>query len=54
MKLYEMSYADYLELKKLHNKAIDNAEDSFMFKGNELLVHYTKFLIEHLNYKFKG
>jgi hypothetical protein len=47
-----MDFASYKKLKELYKTAIANAEDTISFNGYTLLVDYTKYLIEHLDYVF--
>lgn len=40
------------KLKREYKKAISKNIDTFLFEGNELLVSYTKYLIEYLETVF--
>ena len=44
-----LTLADLPKLKRELNKAIKNHKDSFMFKNQEILVLYAKYVIEYLN-----
>ena len=35
-------------LRKRYDKAVENDEETFTFKGEELLTSYAKYLLEHL------
>lgn len=39
---------DLPKLKKFYLKAVSNKAESFMFKGNEMLTTYAKYVIELL------
>jgi hypothetical protein len=40
-------------LKKDYDKAVEDGEQSFTFKGREVLVSYAKYMIEYLEGEFK-
>lgn len=39
---------EFKEFKGLYKEAVDKEESIFIFKGNEILVKYAKYLLEHL------
>jgi len=41
------------ELKKLYKNAVENEEETFMFKGELLLTSYAKYLIEYIDISIK-
>ena len=41
------------QLKKEYKEAVNAGQESFTFKGEELLVSYAKYLIEYLDSVFK-
>ena len=43
---------DVEELQKAYNQAVDIGKETFMFKGNELLTTYAKYMLEHLRNQF--
>jgi hypothetical protein len=45
---------DLKKLKELYAKAVKDGVEIFKFQGNDLLVTYAKYLIEHLDSTFKG
>ena len=44
---------DLENLKELYKKAIDNKEEIVIYKSQEFVVGYLKYLIEYLKDKFK-
>jgi hypothetical protein len=42
----------FILLKKEYKKAVSEGRKSFIFKGNEVLTSYAKYLIEYLEGKF--
>jgi hypothetical protein len=49
----EIDSVDFQVLKNLYNKAMEQGEDQFRFKGREILVNYAKYLIQYLEPKFE-
>lgn len=41
-------------LKEKYNEAVSKKQESFMFEGHEMLVSYTKYLIEHCENTFRN
>ena len=39
--------ASFEELKELYHKAVKQKDDIFIFKGQEILVSFAKYLIEY-------
>jgi hypothetical protein len=39
---------DYLELKRLYKKTVDEKKEMFVWKGQDILTQYAKYLIEYL------
>ena len=46
-----INYDDFKELKRLYKKA--KRGEVFIFKGEEILQDYAKYMIEYLEPKFK-
>ena len=46
-----ISIEDFKELKRLYAECV---EETFIFKGEELLKSYAKYLIEYLEGKFES
>ena len=44
----DLTLEDLEELKMAYNKAVESGETQFVFKENNLLVSYAKYLIEYL------
>lgn len=44
----ELTKNDYLELKRLYQKASEDDQISFQFKEKEILTGYAKYMIEYL------
>jgi hypothetical protein len=44
--------ASYQAIKSAYNKAESSGHSSFIFKDQEILTAYAKYLIEHLSTKF--
>ena len=38
----------YEDFRKLYDEALDKGEESFLYKGHEILVGYAKYVLEHL------
>lgn len=53
MKTVSFTKADLKEFKKHYNKAVKDKMYLFIFKGEEYLTEYAKYVIEYLNGKFK-
>lgn len=49
----ELDKKDLENLKKLYKKAIDNKEEIVIYKNQEIVTGYLKYLIEYLENKFK-
>lgn len=49
----EIDKDDYLELKRIYKKALEENKDEFTFKGETLIVGYAKYLLEYLEGKFE-
>lgn len=49
----ELNEKDLENLKELYKKAIDNKEEIVIYKNQEFVVGYLKYLIEYLENKFK-
>jgi len=45
--------ADYDKFESLYNTAVLSGKDQFIFKGQDVLVNYAKYVIEYLSPKFK-
>ncbi len=52
MKKIEFTEEEFNTFKKEYNKALDNKDASFKFKGNEYVTDFAKYLIEYLTPKF--
>lgn len=50
----EINKDDYLELKRLYKKALEEDKNEFTFKGEILIVGYAKYLLEYLKNKFES
>ncbi len=44
----ELTKEDVKELQRLYDKAVKDVEISFMFKDQEILVAYAKYMLEYL------
>ena len=44
----EISDKNLKKLKRLRDKAIDDGRESFKFDGDEVLVTYAEYMIEHM------
>lgn len=44
----EFTKEKYLSLKLLYEKAVLEGRDTIWFENNQLLVSYTKYLLQHL------
>ena len=51
--MLEISYADYKDLKDLYETAVRTDTPSFIFKDQEVLTSFIKYLLEYLSSKFK-
>ena len=49
MKVYAFNSGDKKELQIAFNDAVKNNHESFVFKGQEVLTQYAKYLLEYLN-----
>ena len=49
-----VSRFDFISLKRLYKKAVEEKKNVFTFKGHQLLTSYAKYLIEYLENKFKN
>jgi hypothetical protein len=52
-KMISFSEKKLEEFKKVFKKAEKNSEEFFTFEGDEYLITYSKYMIEHLELKFK-
>ena len=52
--MIDINHMDFITLKKLHAKALENKKEIITFKGHQLLVTYAKYLIEYLQTKFQN
>ena len=50
----QISEKEFEELKVLYEKALEENNVEFLFKEQELLVDYAKYLIEHLENEMKN
>lgn len=53
MKNVSFSPNDFKQFKKIYGDAIKTGKESFIFKGDEYLTAYAKYLIEYLNTKLR-
>lgn len=44
---------DFYVLKNLYQKALEQGEELFQFKGKDILVSYAKYLIQYLEPQFE-
>ncbi len=51
--MIEINAGDFQELESMYSVAVENNEESFVFKDRRVLVEYAKYLIEYLTPKFK-
>lgn len=49
----QIDKVDFDILKNLYNKALEEGEDQFRFKGQSILVNYAKYLIQYLEPQFE-
>lgn len=54
MKMINFDRQKLKELKTLYNKAVKGGKESFMYKGDEYLTSYAKYVIEYLDSQFKN
>jgi len=52
MKMINFDRQKLKELKTLYNKAVKGGKESFMYKGDEYLTSYAKYVIEYLDSQF--
>ena len=43
----------YEQFKVEYNSAVENNKEMFVFKGNDILTAYAKYMIEYLKNKFE-
>ena len=48
-----ITYPEFQRLKKLYAVAVAEGQEIFVFKGQELLTAYAKYLIEYLEGRMK-
>lgn len=51
-KKIEFTKEKYLSLKQLYEKAVLEGRDTLWFENRQLLVSYTKYLLQHLGTTF--
>jgi hypothetical protein len=48
-----LDYIDLKEFKRLYNDALNKRRQIFIYRGNEFLVGFAKYVIEHLEEREK-
>lgn len=54
MKMINFDRQKLRELKTRYNKAVKANKESFIYKGDEYLTSYAKYVIEYLESQFNG
>ena len=53
MNTAQINYTQYLQLKKVYAQAVKDKKDTLVFRNQQLITDYAKYLIELLDTKFK-